>query len=623
MTAQNSHTAVLRFITCGSVDDGKSTLIGRLLALTGNLYQDQLQALERDSARFGTQGSAIDYALALDGLMAEREQGITIDVAYRFFATEKRKFIVADCPGHEQYTRNMATGASQAEAAVVLVDARKGILPQTLRHSAIVHLFGVRHIILAINKMDAVDYDAARFFALLSEYQTRAAALGIQAISAVPISALHGDNMIANSTSMPWYTGLSLLQLLEQLEVPQPSRAALRLPVQLVLRPHQDFRGICGSLVSGSISVGQQLMINSDATHPVRVQTLTRAGQAVQRAKSGDAVLLTLAEERDIARGDVLSALDAKPDSSERFAATLLWMHEQSAQPGQRFVLKIGSRSVAAYLDELNALLDPASGQLLPFAQTAALSCNAICTCTLRLDTPIVLALFADCPALGAFVLIDRYSNATLAAGVITSLQAPRDITRHPALVSSAERAQQKRQRPRCYWLTGLSGAGKSTLAAALDRKLTDAGQHCTILDGDNVRHGLTKHLGFSEADRQENIRLVAETAKLMVEAGLVVIVSLISPFRADRDAARALFQPGEFIEVFVDTPLQVAEARDPKGLYAKARRGLITGFTGIDAPYEVPLRPEVHLQTQRASQEVSVSELLQLVLRHHTPGPS
>jgi bifunctional enzyme CysN/CysC len=611
--AQNS---VLRFITCGSVDDGKSTLIGQLLALTQHLPEDLLQALQRDSLKHGTQGTAIDYALALDGLAAEREQGITIDVAYRYFQTPARKFIVADCPGHEQYTRNMATGASTAQLAIVLVDARKGVLLQTLRHSAIVAMFGVRRIILAVNKMDAIDFDVARFAQIEADYRSATTALGVQSIQAIPISALHGLNLTQASTEMPWYLGPPLLQWLEQAPI-EAIKSAFCMPVQLVLRPDQDFRGLAGTISGGALQTGDALCVNGDQNRRITVNAITRAGAPQDHAIAGDAVVLCVDERVDISRGDVLSCLSDAPSRSDRFEAQLLWMSETPAREGQRFLLKLANRSVNARLEEISTLIDISVGAFTStqISQTELLL-NSISRCIFRRDFAGPITPFAEHPSLGAFILVDRHSCATLAAGTVTRIHAPREVTRHPALVSAAERALQKGQRPRCYWFTGLSGAGKSTLASALDRRLSDIGQHCTILDGDNIRHGLTRHLSFSESDRKENIRLVAETAKLMLDAGLVVLVSLISPFRADRDAARALFKPGEFLEVFVDTPLAVAESRDPKGLYAKARSGQLKGFTGIDAPYEAPVQPEVHLHTQVAGASVSVDELVGVLLR-------
>jgi bifunctional enzyme CysN/CysC len=605
----HEHKSVLRFITCGSVDDGKSTLIGRLLMETQNLYDDQLGSLRHDSRKHGTQGEALDYALLLDGLAAEREQGITIDVAYRFFSTQKRKFIVADCPGHEQYTRNMATGASTADLAVVLVDARKGLLTQTRRHSFIVSLLGVKHVILAVNKMDAVGYQQAVFQEIEQAYLVLAKELGIHQIHAVPVSALVGDNLTSISTQMPWYQGDALLTLLENAPIAAPATAAFRFPVQWVARPNQDFRGFAGSVVSGEVAVGDLVSVNGTNRSQSKVSSIIRGSVEVPSASIGESIILTLSDPIDVSRGDVISALSDLPARSDRFEAKLLWMAQTPLKEGQSFLLKLGTRSVNARVEEISYLIDVDS-QSERSASVAAM--NEVVICKIRLDYAIALERYLDSRSLGAFILIDRHEHTTVAAGTVSVVDAPRQIKRHPSLVSHQERAQQKGQRPRCIWFTGLSGAGKSTLTSALDRKLSDLGQHLYVLDGDNLRHGLTKHLGFSEVDRKENIRLVAETAKLMVDAGLIVLVSLISPFRADRDSARALFKEGEFIEVFVDTTLAVAESRDPKGLYAKARSGKLKGFTGIDAPYEAPLNPEVHLQTAGRSVQEMVAELLQ-----------
>lgn len=600
--------SLLRFITCGSVDDGKSTLIGRLLSETHSLYDDQLAHLQNDSRKHGTQGQEIDYALLLDGLAAEREQGITIDVAYRFFSTARRKFIVADCPGHEQYTRNMATGASTADLAVVLVDARKGVLTQTRRHSYIVSLLGVKQIILAVNKMDAVGFDQAVFDQIVADYAVIAQAFGLSHVTAIPLSALRGDNLVQRSPNTPWYHGEPLLAQLEAAAPTKPSALGLRFPVQWVARPNQDFRGFAGTLSSGEVTVGDLVVVNGINRVQTRVGSILRNFIEVESARAGESVMLTLTDQVDISRGDVISGVSELPGKSDRFEAKLLWMSATPLHEGQHFLLKLGARSVNARVEEINAVIDVDTQSERQASQVAM---NEVALCKLRLDYAISMERYSEHRDLGSFILIHRHEHATVAAGTVITVDAPRQIKRHPSLVSHHERASQKAQRPRCIWFTGLSGAGKSTLTTALDRQLTDSGNHVYVLDGDNLRHGLTKHLGFSEADRRENIRLVGETAKLMVDAGLIVLVSLISPFRADRDAARALFKPGEFVEVFVDTELAVAESRDPKGLYAKARKGQIKGFTGIDAPYEAPLNPEVHLQTQGRSVEDLIEELL------------
>ncbi len=617
--------SVLRFITCGSVDDGKSTLIGRLLFETRSLYDDQLGALEKDSRKHGTQGEAIDYALALDGLQAEREQGITIDVAYRFFSTLKRKFIVADCPGHEQYTRNMATGASTADLAIVLVDARKGLLTQTRRHSFILSLLGIKRVILAVNKMDAVDYQEAVFRDIETQYLALAKGLGINHVQAIPLSALAGDNLIEASTHTPWYSGESLLSALESApaasDLSSEQALGFRLPVQWVCRPNQDFRGFAGTIAAGEVSVGDQITVNSSVALTAgqkgakalqaQVTSILRGTDNVESAISGDSIMLTLDGEIDVSRGDVISSLTQTPVRSDQFDARILWMTQHPLQLGQSFLLKLGTRTVNARIEQIKYLIDIDTQTQ---RDATVLELNDVALCKLRLDQVISLERYNDSRVLGSFILIDRHDHATVAAGTVVEANSSNNVRWQPMLVSHQERIQQKRQTPKCVWFTGLSGAGKSTLASGLDRALTDAGQHVYVLDGDNLRHGLTRYLGFSDADRKENVRLVAETAKLMVDAGLIVLVSLISPFRADRDAARALFGPDQFVEVFVDTQLEVAETRDVKGLYAKARSGQLRGFTGIDSPYEVPLKPEVHLETRDRSLAELLAELYGVV---------
>ena len=614
--------SLLRFITCGSVDDGKSTLIGRLLFETQSLYDDQLGALEKDSRKHGTQGEAIDYALALDGLQAEREQGITIDVAYRFFSTLKRKFIVADCPGHEQYTRNMATGASTADLAIVLVDARKGLLTQTRRHSFILSLLGIKQVILAVNKMDAVDYQEHVFRDIEAQYLELAQSLGIKAVTAIPLSALAGENLITASAKTPWYLGQSLLSALESApELAAETSLPFRLPVQWVCRPNQDFRGFAGTIAAGAVSVGDQISVNSSATLTAgqkgakalqaHVTAIIRGTEAIESAIAGDSIVLTLDEEIDVSRGDVLSSLTNTPVRSDQFDARILWMTQAPLQLGQSFLLKLGTRTVNARIEQIKYLIDIDTQTQ---RDASALELNDVALCKLRLDQVVSLERYSDSRVLGSFILIDRHNHATVAAGTVVEANSSNNVRWQPMLVSHQDRVQQKRQTPKCVWFTGLSGAGKSTLASGLDRALTDAGQHVYVLDGDNLRHGLTRYLGFSDADRKENVRLVAEVAKLMVDAGLIVLVSLISPFRADRDAARAMFGPDQFVEVFVDTRLEVAESRDVKGLYAKARSGELRGFTGIDSPYEAPIKPEVHLETLGRSLDDLLAELYQTV---------
>ena len=596
---QHETKGLLRFITCGSVDDGKSTLIGRLLHDTKLLLDDQVAALESDSRKHGTQNGELDFALLVDGLAAEREQGITIDVAYRFFGTERRKFIVADCPGHEQYTRNMATGASTADLAVVLVDARKGLLTQTHRHSYIVSLLGIKHVVLAVNKMDLVEYDESVFDAIVGGYRELAAQLGIPYVQAIPLSALKGDNMVEASSAMPWYTGPSLLEYLETVQVePASPGAAFRLPVQWVNRPNQDFRGFAGTVVGGKVTVGDEVVVLPSARRSTVARIVTADGDLAS-AGDGQAITLTLTDEIDASRGDVIASAIDPPEISDQFAAHLLWMGDERLLPGRPYLLKLGSRTVGASVTEIKHKIDVNTQEHLAAKH---LELNEVAYCNLHLDQPIAFEPYARNKALGCFILIDRQSNATVAAGTLDfALRRAGNIHWQHMDVDRVARARIKHQKPRCLWFTGLSGAGKSTIANLVEKKLLAMGQHTYLLDGDNVRHGLNKDLGFTDEDRVENIRRVAEVAKLMTDAGLIVLVSFISPFRAEREMARALFGEGEFLEVFVDTPLAVAEQRDVKGLYAKARAGQLRNFTGIDSPYEAPERPEVHLQADRA----------------------
>mgnify|MGYP001764927022 CR=1 FL=1 len=593
--------SLLRFITCGSVDDGKSTLIGRLLHDTKGLFDDQLSALEQDSARHGTQGEAMDFALLVDGLAAEREQGITIDVAYRFFATEKRKFIVADCPGHEQYTRNMATGASTADVAVVLVDARKGVLTQTRRHSFIVSRLGIRHVLLAVNKMDLVDYDESVFNHIVLQYQALADQLGISSVQPVPLSALNGDNLLAHSDHMPWYTGPSVLHYLENIE----SRADAervdgqpegRMPVQWVCRPNLDFRGFAGTLCQGAFKQGEEVMVLPSGRRSSIARIITQTGDLAE-AVNGQAVMLTLADEVDISRGDVIVSGRAPCEVADQFAAHIIWMDETGLIPGRGYWLKMGARTVNATVTEIKHRIDINSQEPLA-AKTLQL--NEIGVCNINLDQALPFEPYALNRTLGGFILIDRQSNATVAAGTVDfALRRAGNIHWQAMDVNKAARAALKAQTPRCIWFTGLSGSGKSTIANRVEQRLLASHHHTYSLDGDNVRHGLNRDLGFTEADRVENVRRVAEVAKLMVDAGLIVLVSFISPFRSERDMARSLFSDDEFVEVFVDTPLALCEQRDVKGLYAKARAGLLPNFTGISSPYEAPLHPELHLHTE------------------------
>ena len=585
---------LLRFITCGSVDDGKSTLIGRLLFDSKRLYDDQLAALNADSARFGTQGENIDYALLLDGLEAEREQGITIDVAYRYFSTDKRSFIVADCPGHAQYTRNMATGASTADLAIVLVDARRGVLTQTRRHSYIVSLLGLSHVVLAVNKMDLVDYDQGVFDAIVAEYHALAERLGIPKVQAIPLSALNGDNLTTRSGATPWYAGPALLEHLEAVRIASPPARGFRLPVQWVNRPHADFRGYAGSLIGGAVTVGDDVVALPSGRRS-RVERVLGPDGDLVRAEPGQAITLTLSDELDVSRGDVLAAAGDPPQVADQFAAHLLWMGDHALVPGRPYLLKLGTRTVTAQITEIKHRIDVDTQEHLAAKR---LELNEVACCNLSCDQPIAFASHAQERELGSFILIDRQSNATVAAGTLDfALRRAGNLHWQHLDVDRAARAALKHQTASCLWFTGLSGSGTSTIANLVEKRLHALGHHTYLLDGDNVRHGLNRDLGFTEEDRVENIRRVAEVARLMVDAGLIVLVSFISPYRSERQFARERFGAGEFIEVFVDTPLSVCEARDVKGLYRRARAGEIPNFTGISAPYEAPLAPELRLE--------------------------
>ena len=604
---RHEHKDLLRFITCGSVDDGKSTLIGRLLHDSKRLFEDQLAALAADSRRHGTQGENIDYALLLDGLAAEREQGITIDVAYRFFDTERRKFIVADCPGHEQYTRNMATGASTADLAVVLVDARKGLLPQTRRHTYIASLLGLRHVVLAVNKMDLVGYDFAVFETIANEYAALAASLGIPHVQCIPLSALQGDNLVERSQATPWYDGPALLEYLDTVEIDRAGTdGGFRLPVQWVQRPDRrdadrDFRGYAGTLVAGRVAPGDAVVV-LPAGRRSRVAKVLGPEGARESAVAGQAIMLVLEDEIDVSRGDVIAAGDDAPEVSDQFAAHVLWMGEGQLLPGRPYWLKLGTRTVGATVSALKHKVDVDTQA--PLAATH-LDLNEVGYVNLSLDQAIAFEPYAKNRALGGFILIDRIENTTVAAGTLDfALRRAGNLHWQHIDVDRATRAHSLGQAPRCVWFTGLSGSGKSTIANLVDRRLQTMGLHAFVLDGDNVRHGLNRDLGFTDEDRVENLRRVGEVAKLMTDAGLIVLVSFISPFRAERRTARALFGEGEFLEVFVDTPMALAEARDVKGLYAKARRGDLPNFTGIDSPYEAPEAAELVLDTTRAPAE-------------------
>jgi bifunctional enzyme CysN/CysC len=603
----------LRLITCGSVDDGKSTLIGRLLHDTKLLFDDQLAALESDSRRHGTQGDNIDYALLIDGLAAEREQGITIDVAYRFFGTDRRKFIVADCPGHVQYTRNMATGASTAELAIVLVDARKGLLTQTRRHSYIVSRFGIRHVLLAVNKMDLVGHDQAVFDGIVAGYRELAEQLGIPHLTAIPLSALHGDNLLERSPNMPWYDGPSLLHYLETVDVAAPSGDALRLPVQWVCRPDSAFRGFAGTICAGRVRPGDAVVVLPSGRRS-KVRRVVGVDGDLDEAVAGQAITVTLADELDVSRGDVIAAAARSPEVSDQFAAHVLWMSDAAMLPGRPYWLRIGTRTVNATITGIKHKVDVDTQEELAAKR---LELNEIGVCNLNLDQDIPFEPYADDRTLGGFILIDRQTNATVGAGMLDFALRRADNVHWQALdVHQAARAAIKGQTPRCLWFTGLSGSGKSTIANVVERRLLASGHHTYLLDGDNVRHGLNKDLGFTDEDRVENIRRVAEVARLMVDAGLIVLVSFISPFRSERQLARDLFAQGEFAEVFVDTPLEVAEARDVMGLYAKARAGDLKNFTGIDSPYERPEAAEIVLDTTRYDVETLAGTVIEWTLR-------
>ena len=592
--AEQTDKGLLRFLTCGSVDDGKSTLIGRLLYDSQLILDDQLASLRKESRNRTTGDEGIDFSLLVDGLTAEREQGITIDVAYRFFSTDKRKFIVADTPGHEQYTRNMATGASNADLGIVLIDARKGVLTQTRRHSFILSLIGVKHVVLAVNKIDLVGYDAEVFDAIEAEYRAFAAELGFETLAAIPLSALKGDNILAPSPQTPWYRGPQLVPYLESIEVATDrARQPLRFPVQWVNRPNLDFRGFSGTLASGQVEVGDDILIAA-SRKPAKVARIVTMDGDQSRAIAGEAVTLVLDREVDISRGDVLVHPGATPDYSNQFQARLVWMSDEQAIPGRSYLLKLGAQQVPA---SITALKFRTNVNTLEQSAAKTLELNEVGTVTIATDKPIAFDSYADNPLSGSFILIDRISNATLGAGVIEyGLQRAKNLSYQSFDVNRQVRAEMKGQTPQIVWFTGLSGSGKSTVANLIEKRLTSEGRHAYILDGDNVRHGLNKDLGFTDEARVENIRRVAEVARLMADAGLIVLVSFISPFRNERRLAREVAGDVKFSEVFVNTPLEVCEARDPKGLYAKARRGEIRNFTGISSPYEAPENADVVL---------------------------
>ncbi|WP_415837129.1 sulfate adenylyltransferase subunit CysN [Sphingomonas sp. IC4-52] len=617
--ARHQHKSLLRFITCGSVDDGKSTLIGRLLYDSKMIFEDQLAALESDSKKVGTQGQDIDFALLVDGLAAEREQGITIDVAYRFFATEKRKFIVADTPGHEQYTRNMVTGASTADLAVILVDARKGVLTQTRRHSYLAHLIGIRNLVLAVNKMDLVGYDQAVFDEIVADYSTFAESIGLSSFTALPISGFKGDNITAPSPNTPWYSGPSLVEHLESVEIDAEADQAkpFRLPVQWVNRPNLDFRGFAGLVAAGTIKPGDPVRILPSGKTSTVARIVTLDGD-LDEAVAGQSVTLTLTDEVDCSRGDVIAAASAPPQVADQFEATIVWMAEDEMLPGRSYWLKLGTQTVTA---TIQAPKYQVNVNTLEQLAAKTLDLNAIGVANLSTDKPLVFEPYADDRTspnkeLGGFILIDKLTNATVAAGMLHfSLRRSQNIHWQPTDVSRDTLAALKNQKPVVLWFTGLSGAGKSTIANLVEKKLVRMNRHTFLLDGDNVRHGLNKDLGFTDADRVENIRRVGEVAKLMTDAGLIVITAFISPFRAEREMVRQMMQPGEFIEVHIDTPLSEAERRDVKGLYAKARSGQLANFTGIDSPYEPPEDPEIRIDTTAMTPDEAAELIIKRII--------
>ncbi|WP_024520601.1 sulfate adenylyltransferase subunit CysN [Bradyrhizobium sp. Tv2a-2] len=594
-TAENKDQ--LRFITCGSVDDGKSTLIGRLLHDSKMIYEDQMQALARDSVKHGTTGNDIDFALLVDGLEAEREQGITIDVAYRFFNTPRRSFMVADTPGHEQYTRNMATGASNAQLAIILIDARKGVLEQTKRHSFICSLLGIRHVVVAVNKIDLVDYRKEVFDRIVGDYVAFASALGFTSIVPIPVSARYGDNIINRYGNTDWYHGPCLMDYLESIDI-QSDTAGLpfRFPVQWVNRPNLDFRGYAGTIASGRIAVGDEIIAAASGRNS-RVKRIATYDGDLAQADAGDAVTITLHDEIDVSRGDMLARPTERPEIADQFAAHLIWMDQEAMAPGRSYALRIGTQSIAsASITAIKHKIDVNTREHLA---ATTLGLNEIGFCNVATALPVSFDAYEANRRTGSFIVVDRYTNRTVGAGMIAfPLRRATNIAWQPLSVGKSERSTLKQQKPCILWFTGLSGAGKSTIANVVDQKLFAMSHHTMLLDGDNVRHGLNRDLGFTQADRVENVRRVGEVAKLMLDSGLIVICSFISPYRSERDMVRGFVEDGEFFEVFVDTPIDECERRDAKGLYAKAKAGKIKNFTGIDAPYEAPTRPEVHLET-------------------------
>ena len=600
---------LLRFLTCGSVDDGKSTLIGRLLYDSKLIFEDQLAAVEKDSKTVGTTGGEIDLALLVDGLAAEREQGITIDVAYRFFTTDKRKFIVADTPGHEQYTRNMATGASTAEVAVILIDARKGVLTQTRRHSFIVSLLGIKKIALAVNKMDLVGFDQERFEEIVADYKTFAAQIGLSDITAFPISALTGANVFDRGDATPWYSGPTLMDYLESVEVDRDrTDQPFRMPVQWVNRPNLDFRGFSGTIVSGVVKPGDEI-IAAPSGKTSRVKSIVTYEGDLDEAFAGQAVTITLEDEIDVSRGDILAAAEKPVEVTDQFAAHLIWMAEEPLLPERSYLLKIGGQTLTAAVTDLKYQVNV---NTLEHIAAKTMELNEVAVCNLALDRSVAYAPYQENRDLGSFILIDRVTNNTVGAGMIDfGLRRATNLVWHDLQIDKLARASLKHQKPCVLWFTGFSGAGKSTVADLVDKKLHGLGRHTYILDGDNVRHGLNRDLGFTDADRVENIRRVAEVSSLFVEAGMITLVSFISPFRGERQLAREMLEEGEFLEVFIDAPLEICEQRDPKGLYEKARAGQIANFTGIDSPYEPPENPEIHIRTDEMTAEQAAEQIV------------
>ncbi|GAN80122.1 sulfate adenylyltransferase subunit CysN [Acidocella aminolytica] len=611
---KHQHKSLLRFITCGSVDDGKSTLIGRLLYDSKMIFEDQLAALEADSKKVGTQGQNIDFALLVDGLAAEREQGITIDVAYRFFATEKRKFIVADTPGHEQYTRNMVTGASTADLAVILIDARKGVLTQTRRHSYLAHLIGIRHIVLAVNKMDLIGYDQDKYDAIVAEYRKFAASIGIKQFTPMPISGYMGDNITTRSENTPWYTGVPLVEFLEtvELDVTADQAKPFRLPVQWVNRPNLDFRGFAGQLASGVVKPGDEVrLLPSGKTS--KITRIVSFDGDLDQAVAGQSVTLCFADEIDCSRGDVITPADAPVQVADQFEATIVWMSDEAMTPGRAYWIKLGTQTVSA---SFQAPKYQVNVNTLEHAAAKTLELNSIGVTTLITDRSIPFEPYEQNRELGGFIIIDKMTNATVGAGMLNfSLRRSQNVHWQPLDVSRETHANLKNQKPAVLWFTGFSGAGKSTIANLVEKRLVRMNRHTFLLDGDNVRHGLNKDLGFTEADRIENIRRVGEVAKLMTDAGLIVITAFISPFRSEREMVRKMMAPGEFIEIFIDTALVEAERRDVKGLYKKARSGELKNFTGIDSPYEAPEDPEIHINTAKMTPEQAADLIIERLI--------